>query len=108
MTMRRILILQTSTEACSTRRPILTRQPARPLTLIGRLGASLILVSSKTRSEMEPLRRRLNNQHPFIVENGGRCSSCMAPFHSRSNRHPLVRDTKSSKSALPMRSFARH
>ena len=70
VTMRRILILQTSTGACSTRRPILTRQPAG-LTLIGRLGASLILVSSKTRSEMEPLRRRLNNQHPFIVENGG-------------------------------------
>jgi mannosyl-3-phosphoglycerate phosphatase len=30
----------------------------------------LILVSSKTRAEMEPLRRRLNHQDPFIVENG--------------------------------------
>jgi len=41
------------------------------LALLERLGASLILVSSKTRSEMEPLRRQLNNHHPFIVENGG-------------------------------------
>ncbi|MBX3236870.1 MAG: HAD-IIB family hydrolase [Nitrospiraceae bacterium] len=35
------------------------------------IGASLILVSSKTRSEIEPLRFRLNHQHPFVVENGG-------------------------------------
>jgi mannosyl-3-phosphoglycerate phosphatase len=41
------------------------------LTAIQQQGASLILVSSKTRSEIEPLRRRLNNHHPFIVENGG-------------------------------------
>ena len=41
------------------------------LALLERLGAPLILVSSKTRSEMEPLRLRLNNHHPFIVENGG-------------------------------------
>lgn len=31
----------------------------------------LIIVSSKTRAEMEPLRTRLGNEHPFIVENGG-------------------------------------
>ncbi len=41
------------------------------LSAIQTLGASLVLVSSKTRSEMEPLRRRLSNHHPFIVENGG-------------------------------------
>ena len=41
------------------------------LSAIARLGAALILVSSKTRSEMEPLRLRLNHLHPFIVENGG-------------------------------------
>ncbi|MBA3753310.1 MAG: HAD-IIB family hydrolase [Nitrospira sp.] len=35
------------------------------------LGAALILVSSKTCSEMEPLRLRLHHHHPFIVENGG-------------------------------------
>ena len=36
-----------------------------------RFDAALILVSSKTRSEMEPLRLRLNHFHPFVVENGG-------------------------------------
>jgi hypothetical protein len=41
------------------------------LSAIQTLGATLILVSSKTRSEMEPLRLRLDNRHPFIVENGG-------------------------------------
>lgn len=31
----------------------------------------LILVSSKTRAEMEAIRLRLDNAHPFVVENGG-------------------------------------
>jgi len=31
----------------------------------------LVLVSSKTRAEIEPIRVQLNNEHPFIVENGG-------------------------------------
>ncbi|HEY5627593.1 MAG TPA: HAD-IIB family hydrolase [Nitrospira sp.] len=31
----------------------------------------LILVSSKTRAEIEPIRVQLENDHPFIVENGG-------------------------------------
>jgi mannosyl-3-phosphoglycerate phosphatase len=30
----------------------------------------IILVSGKTRAEIEPLRERLDHQHPFIVENG--------------------------------------
>ncbi len=30
----------------------------------------VILVSGKTRAEIEPLRERLNHHHPFIVENG--------------------------------------
>ncbi len=33
-------------------------------------GIPLVLVSSKTRAEMEPLRRRLQHNGPFIVENG--------------------------------------
>ncbi len=44
---------------------------ADALEAIQRLGATLILASSKTRAEMEPLRLRLNNHHPFMVENGG-------------------------------------
>lgn len=31
----------------------------------------LVLCSSKTRAEIEEYRRRLNNEHPFIAENGG-------------------------------------
>ena len=31
----------------------------------------IVVVSSKTRAEIEPLRSRLHNEHPFIVENGG-------------------------------------
>ena len=33
-------------------------------------GIPLILVSSKTRAEVESLRRHLQHQDPFIVENG--------------------------------------
>lgn len=33
--------------------------------------SALVLVSSKTRTEIEPLRFRLRHQGPFIVENGG-------------------------------------
>lgn len=33
-------------------------------------GIPLVLVSSKTRAEMEPLRERLQHKDPFIVENG--------------------------------------
>jgi len=33
-------------------------------------GIPLILVSSKSRAEIEPLRRRLQHRDPFIVENG--------------------------------------
>ncbi len=31
----------------------------------------LVIVSSKTRAEIEPIRLQLHNEHPFIVENGG-------------------------------------
>jgi mannosyl-3-phosphoglycerate phosphatase len=41
------------------------------LSAIRKRGAALILVSSKTRAEMEPLQLRLHLCHPFIVENGG-------------------------------------
>ncbi len=35
------------------------------------LGIPIVFVSSKTRAEIEPLRTRLGNGHPFIAENGG-------------------------------------
>jgi mannosyl-3-phosphoglycerate phosphatase len=41
------------------------------LTALREQGIPLILVSSKTRAEMEPIRKRLGIHDPFIVENGG-------------------------------------
>ena len=41
------------------------------LTALREQGIPLVLVSSKTRAEMEPLRQRLGHRDPFIVENGG-------------------------------------
>jgi mannosyl-3-phosphoglycerate phosphatase len=47
-------------------------KPALPaLTLIHSLKIPLILVSSKTRAEIEFLRNRLSLESPFIAENGG-------------------------------------
>ena len=44
-------------------------QPA--LDRIREAGIPLVLCTSKTRAELEPLRRALRHTHPFIVENGG-------------------------------------
>jgi mannosyl-3-phosphoglycerate phosphatase len=45
--------------------------PAMPaLEALRARSVPLVLVSSKTRAELEPLRRRLQHQDPFIVENG--------------------------------------
>jgi len=41
------------------------------LELIRERGIPLIFCSSKTRTEIEAYRKRLDNRHPFIVENGG-------------------------------------
>jgi mannosyl-3-phosphoglycerate phosphatase len=47
-------------------------EPARPaLERLKRLKVPLVLTTSKTRAEVEVWRRRLDNHHPFIVENGG-------------------------------------
>lgn len=46
--------------------------PARPaLDLIRLKGIPLILSSSKTRVEIEHYRKKLENDHPFVSENGG-------------------------------------
>lgn len=45
---------------------------ARPaLDRLHREGVPLVLCTSKSRAEIEPLRARLHNAHPFISENGG-------------------------------------
>ncbi|HEY7776391.1 MAG TPA: HAD-IIB family hydrolase [Kineobactrum sp.] len=40
------------------------------LQALGTAAIPLIFATSKTRAEVEPLRRRLGNRHPFITENG--------------------------------------
>lgn len=44
---------------------------APALRLIGERDIPLVLCSSKTRAEIEVYRKRLQNRHPFIAENGG-------------------------------------
>src|SRR5215204_785786 len=45
---------------------------ARPaLERLGHAGVPVVLCTSKTRAEVEPLREALENDSPFIVENGG-------------------------------------
>ncbi len=41
------------------------------LELIRKRHIPLVFCSSKTRAELEAYRKRLDNRHPFIVENGG-------------------------------------
>jgi mannosyl-3-phosphoglycerate phosphatase len=44
---------------------------ATALEALRRRAGCLVLASSKTRAEMEPIRLRLSHEGPFIVENGG-------------------------------------
>jgi mannosyl-3-phosphoglycerate phosphatase len=47
-------------------------EPASPALLaLERGGIPLVLVSSKTKAEIEPLRTRMKHDGPFVVENGG-------------------------------------
>lgn len=47
-------------------------EDARPaIEQLDRQGIPWVLVSSKTRSEIEVLREELGHRHPFVVENGG-------------------------------------
>lgn len=41
------------------------------LEMLGSRSIPWILVTSKTRAEVEPLRLRLGHEHPFVVESGG-------------------------------------
>ena len=69
--MRRILIFSDLDGSLLDATTYSYEDASEALTALTQRGATLILVSSKTREEMEPLRRCLGNQHPFIVENGG-------------------------------------
>jgi mannosyl-3-phosphoglycerate phosphatase len=65
-------------------------EPARAtLHLIKQKGIPLILSSSKTRAEIELYRKKLENDHPFISENGG---AVFIPTGYFSFRYPYDRE----------------
>jgi mannosyl-3-phosphoglycerate phosphatase len=66
------LVIFTDLDGCLLDRQTYSFEPAQAaLRLIKEKKIPLVLVSSKTRVEMEGYRRRLKNAHPFISENGG-------------------------------------
>jgi mannosyl-3-phosphoglycerate phosphatase len=72
MTITPKLVIFTDLDGCLLDSKTYTFGPAQAaLRLIKEKKIPLILVSSKTRMEMEEYRRRLKNNHPFVSENGG-------------------------------------
>jgi len=66
------LVIFTDLDGCLLDRQTYSFEPAQAaLRLIKEKKIPLVLVSSKTRVEMEGYRRRLKNDHPFVSENGG-------------------------------------
>lgn len=66
------LVIFTDLDGCLLDRETYSFEPAQAaLRLIREKEIPLILVSSKTRVEIEEYRRRLKNGHPFVSENGG-------------------------------------
>jgi mannosyl-3-phosphoglycerate phosphatase len=66
------LVIFTDLDGCLLDRETYSFGPAQAaLRLIKEKKIPLVLVSSKTRVEMEGYRRRLKNDHPFVSENGG-------------------------------------
>jgi mannosyl-3-phosphoglycerate phosphatase len=65
------LIVFTDLDGCLLDSDSYSYKPAMPaLETLRTQGIPLVLVSSKTRAEIEPLRRQLRHRDPFIVENG--------------------------------------
>jgi mannosyl-3-phosphoglycerate phosphatase len=50
---------------------------------LSRQGIPLVLLTSRTRAEIEPLRRKLEHNHPFITESGGGIFFPDGYFHLR-------------------------
>jgi len=66
------LVIFSDLDGCLLDRQTYSFEPAQAaLRLIKGKIIPLILVSSKTRVEIEEYRRRLKNDHPFVSENGG-------------------------------------
>lgn len=65
------LVVYTDLDGCLLDSITFSYEPAMPaLAALRSQRIPLVLVSSKTRAEIEPLRRRLSHHDPFIVENG--------------------------------------
>jgi mannosyl-3-phosphoglycerate phosphatase len=72
MTITPKLVIFTDLDGCLLDSKTYTFGPAQAaLRLIKEKKIPLVLVSSKTRVEIEEYRRRLKNNHPFVSENGG-------------------------------------
>lgn len=64
-------ILLTDLDGCLLDSDTYSFEEARPaLDALRSINIPVVLVSSKTRAEIEPLRQRLDHHDPFIVENG--------------------------------------
>jgi mannosyl-3-phosphoglycerate phosphatase len=65
------LVFFTDLDGCLLDSTTYSYEPAVPaLEALRAQGIPVVLVSSKTRAEIEPLRRQLGHNDPFIVENG--------------------------------------
>jgi len=72
MTITPKVVIFTDLDGCLLDRKTYSFEPAQSaLRLVKEKKIPLILVSSKTRVEVEGYRRRLKNDHPFVSENGG-------------------------------------
>ena len=91
MTTTRKLVIFTDLDGTLLDRKTYSFEPAQPaLLLIRQKGFPLVLSSSKTRAEIELYRKKLENDHPFISENGG---AVFIPKDYFSFQFPYVRET---------------
>ncbi|MGZ3494320.1 MAG: mannosyl-3-phosphoglycerate phosphatase [Thermodesulfobacteriota bacterium] len=90
MTTRKLVIF-TDLDGTLLDRDTYSFEPAQPaLHLILQRNIPLVLSSSKTRAEIELYRRKLENGHPFISENGG---AIFIPKDYFSFQYPYNRET---------------
>ena len=91
MTTTRKLVIFTDLDGTLLDRNTHSFEPALPaLDLIRQKDIPLVLSSSKTRAEIEFYRKKLENGHPFVSENGG---AVVVPKDYFSFRFPYDRET---------------
>jgi mannosyl-3-phosphoglycerate phosphatase len=79
-------------------------EPARAaLEALAAAGAVLVLASSKTRAEMEPLAARLGSRPPLIAENGG---AVLLP-HAGGGYESIARSVPHARLLVALREIAR-